>query len=82
MYEDSSKGIYRQDYLQGVESFINFIIYKLNNISADEIRCLYVKYKNKKFHHKDMSTVNLGLFFVLLFFYILLPYSINFFLFK
>jgi hypothetical protein len=80
MYQDSLKGIYRQDYLQGVESFINFIIYKLNNISADEIRCSYVKCKNKKFHHKDMSIVNLGLFFVLLF--LLLPYSIKLFLFK
>jgi hypothetical protein len=48
MYQDSSKGIYMQDYLQGVESFINFIIYKLNYISADEIRCPYMKYKNKK----------------------------------
>jgi len=80
MYQDSLKGIYRQDYLQGVESFINFIIYKLNNISADEIRYSYVKCKNKKFHHKDMSIVNLGLFFVLLF--LLLPYSIKLFLFK
>jgi hypothetical protein len=80
MYQDSLKGIYRQDYLQGVESFINFIIYKLNNISADEIKCSYVKCKNKKFHHKDMSIVNLGLFFVLLF--LLLPYSIKLFLFK
>jgi len=77
MYQDSSKGIYKQDYLQRVESFINFIIYKLNNISADEIRCLDVKYKNKKFQHKNMSIVNLGLFFF--YFFSLIPYSIKLF---
>jgi hypothetical protein len=47
MYQDSSEGLYRQDYLQGVEGFINFILFKPKNINVSEIRCSYVKCKNK-----------------------------------
>ena len=54
MYQDSSEGLYRQDYLQGVECFINFILFKPKNINIGEITCSYVKCKNKKFHRKNI----------------------------
>jgi hypothetical protein len=36
-------------YCRGVEGVISFALLNLKNISGDGIRCLYVKYKNKKF---------------------------------
>jgi hypothetical protein len=33
MYRDSFKGLYRLDYLKGVDDFINFVFYKPKNIS-------------------------------------------------
>jgi hypothetical protein len=37
MYRDLSERFYRQDYLQEVESFTNFVLFKLKNISAGKI---------------------------------------------
>jgi hypothetical protein len=48
-----------QNYLKGVESFINFILSNSKNISGDEIRCSSAKYKNKKFHHKVVVMIHL-----------------------
>jgi hypothetical protein len=50
MYRDSSQELYRKGYYKGVEGFINLILSNLKNISRGEIKCLYVKCKNKKFH--------------------------------
>jgi hypothetical protein len=50
MYRDSPQELYRKGYYKGVESFINFILSNPKNISGGEIRCLCVKFKNKKFH--------------------------------
>jgi hypothetical protein len=36
------------------KGFINFILYKPNNNWTSEIRYPCVKYKNKKFHHKNI----------------------------
>jgi len=44
---------------QRVEDFINFILSNLKNIIECEIRCPCVKYKNKKFHHKDVVMMHL-----------------------
>jgi len=59
MYQDSFEWLYMQNYLIGVESFINFILSNLKNISGDEIRCSFVKYKNKKFHHEVVVMIHL-----------------------
>jgi hypothetical protein len=32
MYQDSFRGLYRQDYLKEIESFINFILYNMKNL--------------------------------------------------
>jgi hypothetical protein len=58
MYRDFSKRLYRQDYLKGVEGFIIFLLSKPKNISANEIRCPYMKCKNKKSHHTDVVIYN------------------------
>jgi len=54
MYRDLLEGLYTQDYLQGVVSFINFVLFNMNNISANKIRYPCVKYENNKFHHKNI----------------------------
>jgi len=59
MYRDFSKRLYRQDYLKGVESFINFLLSNLKNINDSENRCLCVKCMNKKFYHKNIVMVHL-----------------------
>jgi len=43
-----------QDFLEGVESFVNFILFNPKNISDNKIRHLCVKCKNKKLHHKNV----------------------------
>jgi hypothetical protein len=57
MYQCSSKRLYRKYYLKGVEGFINLILSNSKSISKGEIMCPCVKYKNRKFHHKDIVTV-------------------------
>jgi len=44
MYRDLLEWLYMQDYLQRVASFINFVLFNMKNISANEIRCPCVKY--------------------------------------
>ena len=51
IYQNSHEGIYREDYLQEVECFINFVLYKLKNINVGEIGYPCVNCKNKKFHN-------------------------------
>ena len=41
-------------FLEGVESFINFVFFNPKNISDNKIRCLCVKCKDKKLHRKDI----------------------------
>ena len=57
MYQDFFGELYRQDYLKGIKSFINFVFYNMKNISGDKISYLCTKCKNKKFHHKDVVTM-------------------------
>jgi hypothetical protein len=57
MYQRSSKRLYRQYYLKGVEGFINLILSNSKSISKGEIMCPCVKYKNKKFQYKDIVTI-------------------------
>jgi hypothetical protein len=45
MFRNSPKGLYKQDYLQGVKSFINFALSNPKNISVGKIRCSCVPYK-------------------------------------
>jgi len=59
MYQNLQERLYKQDYLQGVKSFIYCVLSKPNDISADKIRCLCVKCTNKKFHHKDIVMMHL-----------------------
>ena len=42
-----------------VEGFINFSLLYLKNISGDEIRCPYVKCKNKNFCKLDVVIMHL-----------------------
>jgi hypothetical protein len=58
-YQDSPKRFYTQDYLQRVESFINFVLSKPKNISAGEIRCPFMKCNNKKSHYKNVVMMHL-----------------------
>ena len=51
--------LFRQYYIQGVKGFINHVLSKPNDISEDKIRCSYVKYTNKKFHHKNIVIMHL-----------------------
>jgi hypothetical protein len=48
MYQDSFRGLYRQDYLKEIESFINFILYNMKNFSGDKINIYMqsIKIKN------------------------------------
>jgi hypothetical protein len=41
-------------FLEGVESFINFVFFNPKNINDNKIKCLCVKCKDKKLHHKDV----------------------------
>jgi len=59
MYQDSPQGLWRMDYCNGVQSFINFATSIMRNISGGGIRCLCRRYKNKKFLHPDVVTMHL-----------------------
>jgi hypothetical protein len=47
------------NYCNGVQGFINFATSILMNFTDGGIRCLYRKYKNKKFLHQDVVTMHL-----------------------
>jgi uncharacterized protein (DUF927 family) len=40
-------------------SFINYTIFNPINISEGDIKCLYKKYKNKKFFNPNIITIHL-----------------------
>jgi len=54
MYWELIDGLYRQDFLKVLGIFINFEPFNPKNISDNKIRCLCVKCKDKKLHHKDV----------------------------
>jgi hypothetical protein len=41
MYRGSPKGLYRMNYCNEIQSFINYILSNSINISGDNIRCPY-----------------------------------------
>jgi len=49
MYRDSLEMLYKMDYCNGVEGFINYILSNPRNVSGDGIRYLCKRCKNKKF---------------------------------
>ena len=59
MYRNSKKKLDRQDYVKGIEGFINFTLFNLKNISGEEIICLHMKSENKFFYHIVIVTVHL-----------------------
>jgi len=59
MYLDSPQGLYREDYSRGVEGFIDFSLSNSKNISEGKVKCLCMKYKNKKFLQLDVVMTDL-----------------------
>ena len=58
MYRDSIQELWRMDYCNGVQGFINFATSILRNFSGGDIRCLYRKCKNKKYLPPDVVTMH------------------------
>ena len=48
MYRDLTQGLQRMDYYNGIQSFINYALSNLRNISRGSIRCSCKSCKNKK----------------------------------
>ena len=59
MYRDSPEWLRRMDYYNGVQGFINYILFNPRNISGCNIRCPYKRCKNKKFIDPNIVTMNL-----------------------
>ena len=59
MYRDSPQGLRRMNYCNGFQDFINFATSIQRNFSRGDIRCLCRKYKNKKYLHPDIVTIDL-----------------------
>jgi hypothetical protein len=59
MYQDSPGRLRRIDYYNRVESFINYALSNMRNISGGSIRCLFKRCKNKKFLDLDVVTMHL-----------------------
>jgi hypothetical protein len=59
MYQDSPQGLWRMDYCNGVQGFINFATSILRNFTDSGIRCPCIKCKNKKFLHQDVVKMHL-----------------------
>jgi hypothetical protein len=59
MYQVSPEGLHKMNYCNEVESFINYAQSNLKNISVDDIRCPYKRYKNKKFLDLDVFKIYL-----------------------
>jgi len=59
MYRDSPQRLWRMDYCNKVQGFINYALSNPRNISGDNIRCSCKKYKNKKFIDLDVVTMHL-----------------------
>jgi hypothetical protein len=59
MCRGSPKWLYRMNYCNEIQSFINYILSNSINISGDSIRCPYKRCKNKKFLNPDVVTMHL-----------------------
>ena len=59
MYQDSPGRLRRMDYYNRVEGFINYALSNMRNISGGGIRCLFKRFKNKKFLDLDVVTMHL-----------------------
>jgi hypothetical protein len=59
MYRDSSQGLFRENYYKEIKGFIYFVLSYKKNISGGEIKCPYVKCKNKKFHQTEVMMMHL-----------------------
>jgi len=59
MYRDSPQGLWRMNYCNGVQGFINFTISIPRNFTNCRMRCPCRKCKNKKFLHPDVVTMHL-----------------------
>jgi len=59
MYQDSPKGLWKIDYYNEVQGFINYTISNPRNITGGGIRCPCKRCKNKKFIYPDVVTKHL-----------------------
>jgi hypothetical protein len=59
MYRDSPQGLWRMDYCNGVQGFINFTTSIPRNFTGDGIRCPCRKCQNKKYMYPDVVTMHL-----------------------
>jgi hypothetical protein len=59
MYRASPKGLHKMNYCNRIESFINYALSNLKNISGDDIRCPCKRYKNKKFLNPNVVKMHL-----------------------
>jgi hypothetical protein len=59
MYKDSSQGLRRMNYCNGVQGFINYTIFIPRNISGGDIRCPCKRCQNKKFFHPNVVMMHL-----------------------
>ena len=58
-YQDSTQGLWRIDYYNGVQGFTNFATSIPKNFSGGDIRCPYRKCKNKKYLPLIIITIHL-----------------------
>jgi len=59
MYRDSPQGLWRIDYCNRVQGFINFTTSILRNFTGGGIRCPCKKCQNKKYLHPDVVIMHL-----------------------
>jgi len=59
MYQVSPEGLCTMDYCNEIESFINYALFNLKNISGISIRCSCKRCKNKKFLNPDIVIMHL-----------------------
>jgi len=59
MYRDLPQELWRIDYYNSIQGFINYTISNPINISGCGIRCLCKKCKNKKFLDPNVVTMHL-----------------------
>jgi len=58
MYQDSLEKLRRINYCNELESFINYALTNMKNISGDGIICLCKRCKNKKFLDPNVITMH------------------------
>jgi ferredoxin-thioredoxin reductase catalytic subunit len=59
MYQDSPQRLWRMDYCNEVQGFINFATSIPRNFTRGSIRCPCRKYQNKKYMHSDVVMMHL-----------------------